>query len=354
MKKRILAAGYFGCGNLGDDALLVALRDGMEPMGYELNALSGNPEATRRHLGIPSYPRKDFAAVARAIEENDSLVFPGGSIFQDVTSSRSAMYYGKLVSMAKSKGRSVIMVGQGVGPLKTFFGRRAALAAFNAADAIAVRDPDSAKTLRELGVLRPVKVTADLALALLPPRSDETSAFQVGGMRTVGLAPRPHGKGKEIAELFGEVARLLMQASVVPMLIEMDTEMDAPLLDAIEKAQGGKVPGIRRIAHPVDLQRRIARMDAVVAMRLHAGILASTVGVPSLMVSYDPKVGAFAREANLPLLEANQLKPQRIVDAVLAQLKERDAAAARLTERMVSLRTRALENFQIIHEVLSR
>lgn len=297
----LLLAGYLGCGNLGDDAVMLGFVQGLGASGHEVAVLSGSPEETFRLYGFMSIPRKDMAAVNAAIQDCDALVFPGGSIFQDVTSAKSVGYYGQLVKRAKSAGKKVFLVGQGVGPLNSFFGKRWATSAFNLADAIVVRDPSSGATLKEMGVTTPIRVGADSAFLLPRPKeNDDQSNFQVGTMSTVGISARPHGKNtKEVAQLFADLTRLLFKANYMPVLIEMDREVDGPLIQQISKLQGGKVPDLRKVQTPMQLQQRLSRMDSVIAMRLHAGILATTVGVPAFMVSYDPKVASFAKGLGL-------------------------------------------------------
>ncbi len=346
--KSLLAVGYFGCGNLGDDALLLALS---EQYPGKIGALSGNPAETERHLGIQSWARKSPAAVQAAMEEHDVVVFPGGSIFQDATSARSVLYYASLVKQAKRAGKKVVMLGQGVGPLRTFWGKRWARQAFLAADAIAVRDLESERALRELGANRPVTVAADLAFLITPPElSGDTAGFGVGNMRTVALAPRPHGKGSDMVELFSQLSRSLFNAGFNPMLIEMDQAMDGPLIEAIDKQNGGKVPSIRKIGSPKELLRRLQRMDGMIAVRLHAGILATHASLPTLMLNYDPKVAAFARVADLPMLPANPGSAARVLDTFMPLLKDRDQWVARQKRTTEKLRAEAMKNIEVLRQ----
>ena len=240
--RNLLLAGYIGCGNLGDDAMALGFMEAAHK-DYDFIVMSGNPEATYNQYRVHSIPRRDMGAVDKAIDACDALVFPGGSIFQDVTSVRSVAYYSQLVKKAKKKGKKVLLLAQGVGPLNRFFGKRMAAAAFRAADAISVRDPASMSAIKALGVHRPVKVTADCAFLL--PNVDptkEVGSFQVANMKAVGLAPRPHGNKGEVVALFGELARLLYKANYVPVLIEMDRNEDSALIQAISNSQGARSP----------------------------------------------------------------------------------------------------------------
>ncbi|MBL8049026.1 MAG: polysaccharide pyruvyl transferase CsaB [Chthonomonas sp.] len=352
MAKRILATGYFGEGNHGDDAILLGLLQGLSGSGVDVRVMSGRPEETHRLYGVPSFSRRDLKIFDREIQAVDALVFAGGSIFQDVTSVRSAAYYGMLIKKARAAGKKVIMLGQGVGPLKTMCGKSIATKAFSACTAIAVRDPQSAATLKGLGVRGTVKLTGDLAWLLPSPEAGEVVDFQLGDLKTVGLAPRPHGKGDHVVKLFGELARLLFQAKFLPVLVELDQKEDGPLIVEIDKAMGGKVPSVRRMPTPMTVQQRIMRMDSLIAMRLHAGILASTVGVPSFMVSYDPKVNAFAQLVDLPAANVKDLTPQRLFENFLQFQKNKEIVMKSFAARCVQQREAAQQNISLLLENL--
>lgn len=353
---KLLLAGHFGCGNLGDDAIFMGLIFGLGDANYEFTILSGNPEETFRNYGIRSVNRMDFGVVEQELAKCDALVFPGGSVFQDVTSVRSVAYYSRIVKMAKKAGKKVIMVGQGVGPLTRFFGKRMAAAAFNMADKIVVRDPMSVSALREMGVTKPMAVGADSAFLLPEPHGiEEASGFAVGTMRTIGIAPRPFGKDKKKAiQVFGDLARLVFQANMVPVLIEMDKNHDGPLILEISKAQGGKIPDLRKLPNPMQLQGRMARMDAVIAMRLHAGILATTVGVPAMMINYDPKVAAFAKMLDFgSSIGVENITAQRIFDSFQTFLKEKERNLRTLERKREEFRKLAQLNVTAIDESLN-
>ena len=277
----LLLAGYIGCGNHGDNAMMYGFTRAAENQGYSVVVLSGDPDATHRDFSTRAFDRKSSSQVDRAIAECDALVFPGGSVFQDVTSVRSVFYYANLIKKAKAAKKKILLLGQGVGPLTTFLGKRTAAGAFQMADVIAVRDPGSVQALTSLGVKGKIHITADPAYLLLPgPKSDEEGGFAVGGMKVAGIAPRPLGRGRDVATLMGEFCRLLYQSGTMPVLIAMDTAEDLPLNNEISKRQGGRIPDIHRSTTPMQIQSRMSRMDCVVAMRLHAGILATTVDVP--------------------------------------------------------------------------
>lgn len=350
----LLLAGYLGSGNHGDDAVMLGLVQGLNGLPYDFQVLSGAPEETYRLYGLPSTPRRDMGAVEKAIDECDALVFPGGSIFQDVTSVKSVAYYSQLVKKAKKAGKKVLLLGQGVGPLKTFLGKRLAKSAFDAADVLAVRDPGSLNALKELGVRRPIHVTADSAFLLPRPPESADGGFNVGNMKTVGIAPRAvKEKGRDIVGLFAEFCRLVYQSGTMPVLIEMDRNEDGQLIQEISKRQGGKIPDIKKIATPMQLQQRISRMDLMVAMRLHAGILASSVGIPPLMVSYDPKVTDFSKLLEISsALSLEGLTAARMMDTFAAFQKDRERNVRIMERKREELAGLAQKNIELLKEAV--
>lgn len=354
MSKRLLLAGYFGCGNLGDDAILMGFVKSL-PTGYQVSVLCKYPETLMRDYGLRGVPRRDKSAIKAALENCDALVFPGGSIFQDVTSQASVKYYSDLVGMAKKAGKKVALLGQGVGPLTKMFGKRWALSAFNSADVVVVRDQKSVDTLKALGYQGTPRSAADMAFLLPEPTLPEDSKpFGAGGMRSVGIAARPWGKGKDVIELFAEVTKRLYSKQFLPVMIEMDRHVDGPLIDAISKKNGGKVPELRKLNGPKSLQERIMRMDSVIAMRLHAGILAASVGIPPYLVSYDPKVNALANQLGFsapPSIEG--LTPDRLVDGFLSFVQERDRTVESLRAKRASLADQARANIDALESLLA-
>ena len=313
--------------------------------------MAGSPDTIARNYNLRGIDRRDGKAFASALAECDALVFPGGSIFQDVTSVKSVHYYHDLVKKAKKAGKKVILLGQGVGPVTSYFGKKMTADAFNSADVVAVRDPDSLTALQALGVKKSIKVTADCALLLPPPADDGAGDFSVAGMRSVGIVPRPFGKGKEVVKLFSELCAMLARTQFIPVLIEMDHKHDGPLIDEIEKEYGGRISHMVKLSSPITIQQRLARMEGLISMRLHGGILGATVGIAPLMVSYDPKTTSFAKLLGLsapPMVTG--LTAQRLYDMFIDHHKSRERNEKIMIKRTEELRALAETNVQLLRQ----
>jgi polysaccharide pyruvyl transferase CsaB len=348
----ILLAGYYGCGNIGDDAMWLALTQQFDPATVKWTVISGVPGKTHRLYGVNAVPRMDMGELKIAIRQADALVFAGGSIFQDATSQRSVLYYSQLVSAAKKASKKVILLSQGVGPLTQFFSKRWARSAFDAADLITVRDADSLRALKDLGVSKQAFTSADLAWLMPMPKGDGAiTGFSVGTMKSVGVAPRVPVRGdmRVWTKFYAELIQQLFRMQVMPVLIEMDEGADNALINAIDKLLETKSPHVSKLESPVVLQERLRRMDAVLAVRLHAGILAAGCEVPVAFLSYDPKVTAAAKNLQAPMLPLfENLKPERAAALVADLLKDRDQTLQNQQERVRQLRAEAMKSVELM------
>ncbi|GBR76307.1 polysaccharide pyruvyl transferase CsaB [Candidatus Termititenax persephonae] len=141
---RILLAGYYGFGNLGDEMLAVVARDLLRPR-HQVTIL----RARRRFLPL--------------LRRADCLFFAGGSLFQDATGrGLSVWYYALLALTAKLWGKKLFLVAQGLGPFRRLSSRWLTSFVFRCADFVSLRDTESAGLIG----LRQYQLTTDLLFNL--------------------------------------------------------------------------------------------------------------------------------------------------------------------------------------------
>ena len=128
---RLLVAGYYGFGNLGDEmilASLLAIARRLWP-GCSVHALSGDPEQTAALHGVTATSWTDLPGTVRAVAAADLVLLGGGGLFHDywgvspgdLLSPRQSgiSYYASIVALARLLDKRVGLWSLGVGPLLT-------------------------------------------------------------------------------------------------------------------------------------------------------------------------------------------------------------------------------------------
>ena len=104
---KILISGYYGFANAGDEAMLTSIVDSLrqEDPTLDITVISGNPKMTAQLHQVKAVPRFDILQVMQAMAKADLLLSGGGSLLQDVTSTKSLFYYLSILGLAKLMGK---------------------------------------------------------------------------------------------------------------------------------------------------------------------------------------------------------------------------------------------------------
>lgn len=295
---RVLVSGYYGFGNLGDEALLAGMLTGLH--GHSVTVLSQHPAATRALHGVGAVHRLRGLT---ALLNHDALVSGGGGLLQDKTSARSLRYYLGVLELAKRLGKRTVVYGQSVGPLSPD-GERAVVRALRGLP-VAVRDRPSQAWLRRLGIS--AELVADSALLL--PKPEPTDA----ALSPAPVLLIPRGGLPSVTEALATLAtRLEAEGVAVAGLALQPNEDDEPL-EQLSRA----APTLQKLSAttPQQALEQITRSRHIVSARLHGLILAARAGVPFSGVAYDPKVAAFLTETGNPVHPVPP-DPQALLDEV--------------------------------------
>lgn len=338
---RVVISGYYGFGNAGDEAILAAMLAALRSRVPEVQVvvLSGDPARTRRlhHVAAASRILGAFRTIAGA----DLFISGGGSLVQDTTSARSAVYYLGVLGLATFFARATMVYAQGVGPLHRWWIRALAGRILNRVTVITVRDDGSGRLLLDLGVRRPAHLVADPALTLPPaPAAQVQDLLARRRSPCIGLALRPWGGDAYLQPLIDglQAVRQQLGGEVVALAFHPGRDLAVSALAA--RALGGRViAGLP----PEEVLAVVGALDLLIGIRLHALIAAAATGVPFVGLSYDPKVEEFCRRAGAGrILPLPSLSADRLRDEVLAAWGERDVVRRRLHEQAGMLREEAL------------
>lgn len=361
--KRIVISGYYGLSNTGDEAVLASIVSGLRRhSGDEIDivVLSAQPEQTAETYGVRSVPRMDLRRVREVIRDCDLFISGGGSLLQDATSFKSLAYYLVLIGMARRAGRRVMVMGQGIGPLRRIASRKLTRHALDRVALITVRDGESAELLAQIGVKRPrIEVTADPTFALRPCPPEEAHRLPAeAGVNpdedviAVALREWPEAPGIEAAAV-DALADLARRHPAKLLLVPMQMPGDVEMARRIRRSLGDRIAVLPQGCPPEQVMGVISACGMVVAMRLHALIFAASAGVPALGISYDPKVTSFLAAAGQDGVTLAEVSSGLLADRVIESWNRRDDLAVRLAERVPEMRELAEHNFRLAAELLA-
>lgn len=361
--KRVLLSGYYGFGNVGDEAILEAtvraLRQAQPDL--EIAVLSADPQATAEAYGVAAAHRARPLSILRELRRCDLLLGGGGGLVQDLTSARSPLYYLGVVRLAQFLGRKTMVFAQGLGPVTRPRNVRLTRSAFRRAEAITVRDQPSAEWLRSIGITDPQpQVTADMAFLLEPAPAEEAEevlarAQLSADQRLLGVSVRPWGQDRTyVAEVTRAIDAMCAETGLTPAFIPMHSALDTPLARRIAESLRRPAAILPTDSRPSRALALVGRVNLLLGMRLHSLIFAAMAGVPLVGLSHDPKVDALLEELQeTPLKPVQQLCADEIAAAALAAWQEREARRVRLLERAAALRERAQANISAALACLS-
>ncbi len=362
---RVLVSGYYGFGNAGDEAILAGLVAGLRGLtpAVELTVLSGDPAATEAEHGARAAPRGLISAY-RLSHQSDLLVSGGGGLLQDLTSWRSPLYYLGVMRLARAAGLPVACIGYGVGPLRRRFVRGLARRELSRVEAVAVREAASAEALRELGLERPVEVTADLAFLLPRPTAEEVDrAWEKAGLRrgerpaaAIALRPPPERRtGRDLAARLGRaIGAACDHLGLDPVLVPMQRTRDIEFASLVSAGMPSATQVVAGEMSARDLLAVIGGCELVIAMRLHALLFAAICGVPPVAISYDPKVDGLMGQLGLQSATSIARLDEDALGHVISQTWEsRSRLSAQLTPRVEKLRDAAGRNIELVGRLLA-
>jgi polysaccharide pyruvyl transferase CsaB len=358
---RVLISGYYGFGNLGDEALLEVIVQRLRERfpQLDLEVLSASPQATSAAYNVASVPRWQWRSVREAIGRADVVVSGGGGLLQNVTSLRSLLYYVAILRDAIRAKRKTMVFAQSVGPLDAL-GRFIVGRYCRGLKRATVRDERSRELLQSLLPKTPVERTSDpVFLYEAPSQEIDLSLEGLGpesGPYAVVSVRKSNGLQDGARVIARAVDRLATDHGIRTAFLPLGGIPDAEVSTAIIR-QCASTP----VLLPESTLPRAAAVlrgaRVVIGMRLHALILAARYAVPFLAIPYDPKVVGLCSDLGYPLdslWTPGRAKPDdKTVDALVDRLvAERDALSAHLSQRVEAVRRLAERNFDVLDELI--
>ncbi|PHV71283.1 polysaccharide pyruvyl transferase CsaB [Sporanaerobium hydrogeniformans] len=301
----VLISGFYGFRNSGDDAILLGMVQELKRVNPQIKiaVLSKTPEKTKEIYGVEAISRFNILEVIKVMKRSRLFISGGGSLIQDVTSTRSLLYYLGLIRLAHFLGVRVMLYANGIGPIKEEKNRKLCKKILDKVSLITLREPMSKEEIESLGITQPrIEVTADPAMLLKEVEGEKVKLLlkEIGVVEEkpiITLSVRPWGENIEeytqvIAQAADEISRKY-DAQILLAPLQMSQDFD--VCEQVASKMQAPSYLLKREYHITELLAIIKASDLMIGMRLHALIYAVSMCVPIVGIVYDPKVEGLLR-----------------------------------------------------------
>jgi len=356
-QKKILLSGYFGFDNFGDDAILHVLVSDIKKCdeNAEIIAISNNPEKTQKNYGIKSIYRFDFKNIISCMKSSDLFISGGGSILQDVTSLKSLLYYLGLIFLAKILRVKTCIYAQGIGPIRSKIGQLLTSILLKNLVFVSVRDIDSQNLLNKLGVKS--VLTADPVWRL--ECGDVKYNLNAGQEKIkVGVQLRSWHSldDNKLRNLADAINSTLDSNQYQLILISLQDMQDLGITKRFEKimneVNGSFETIIASDLSICEISDLISQLNLFIAMRFHANLISLKFNIPTLAMSYDPKVESLSKEAGIPYVLAGDMGTEELREKILRIINEKNNFIVDLKSFSVKKQQESRQNLELLGKML--
>lgn len=306
--------GNYGATNVGDEAILNAILKSHSQ--NEFVVFSANPKETAHQFGVKTAPlfpmgfrsffKYGFRRSIKALKSVDAVILGGGGLLQDEYM-LACFLWAWQVFWVKFLGKPLFIYATGVGPLRTWIGKKLTKNIYSYAMGITVRDETSYNTLHRLGLPKEnIEITSDPAF--LFRYLDQESARN---QHTYLISLRPWLKyNSKIIHTFTDYLLKLKEergAKFTFVCMQSIREHDHRVIDPVIKKVGGTllVP-----KHFSELLQAMSQAEFAIGMRYHFLIAAMLTKTPALAISYSHKVDSLYKHSvlesyHLPISDLN-------------------------------------------------
>lgn len=335
-RRDVTICGAYGKNNAGDDAILEAIVSEIREIDPDIriHVLTRTPKKTAQYYRVDALYTFNLLALFSAFLKSRLYINGGGNLMQDVTSTRSLLFYLFTIRFGKAAGCRVMMYGCGIGPISGPQNRMRTSRTLNeCVDAITLREDGSLQELKNLGVIKPeIHLSADPALTLPPASESEIdSLLLANGVdpkgRYIGFVLRKWPSFAQKSAVFADAAHYAYERyGLTAVFIPIDPVGDVEAAGLTAKSLGTPFHVVEKSGTSGHVIGMLSRMSLVVSMRLHGLIFAASQGVPLIGVAYDPKVSSFLEYMNQRLCAAIETVTPEELRALIDQAMQKTRA----------------------------
>jgi len=357
----IVLSGYYGFDNVGDDAILLSIIQGLKKWQHdiEITVLSNNPSATEQTYGVKAVNRWKMKEIHQLLKTADGLISGGGSLMQDQTGMKTIPYYAGVIQIAKWLKKPVFVYAQGMGPINHTLSKFIVRKTFNKVDQITIRDKASQTLLTEIGVRKEAKIVPDPVMGLnggdfhcewLEHESLTAESYISVSVRDWSSTIAYKEK---IAHSLDQLVRQGEQIVFLPMHGEHDFKTSQEVAALMQE---------KSLIAPSDLsiEEKIAvigQSQLLIGMRLHSLIFSAIYATPFIAISYDPKIDAFADIVDQPVIghvEKDDWNGVTLFERAIAILESYTTVQENMRQAVLPLQHEATATAKLAIETFSK
>ncbi|SHH20241.1 polysaccharide pyruvyl transferase CsaB [Anaerosphaera aminiphila DSM 21120] len=365
-KEKILVSGYYGYNNIGDEAILKGLVDGISSKcDADIVVLSKNPDWTSFKYNVKSVNRSNIFEIIKEVRDCDMILSGGGSLLQDVTSKKSILYYLAILRLGLLYKKKTFIYSQGIGPITLKRNRYLTKKILNKVDFINVRDSQSARELNELGVNREVLVTTDTVFGINKPSKDEGKLILEGlGVKEEKLNIaftimnwKNYGS-RTIEEIKKSIEILLGREDVnvilIPFFYHLDLEVERKIYNSLREKYEN-IYLVEEYLHVESYLSLVGNIDIMVSMRLHGLVFGTLMGAYPIGISYDPKIDGFMKELDrVQRLYVENFKAEEVAEEVFFAISNLKRLREETNNHLGKFYSLTDEHNEAVREILMR
>jgi L-malate glycosyltransferase len=363
----VVISGYYGCGNIGDDAILTAIINDLKMYKQDIKILviSKDPIQTMKDYNVDSAYWLSFFDIISRMRRSNLFISGGGSLIQDIKSTRSLMYYLLILTFAKMTGLKSMLYANGIGPIKSKFNRFITKFILNRVQVITLRENFSNSELLKLSITKPdVYITADPALTLEPASTHVIdNIFVAEGIplneKYIGFSIREWHCNNDYYTVLADFANIAYEKyGYIPIFIPMQIPKDLSIAKKIKSkvhVPSYIVSGKYSIPAVIGI---IRKTDILIGMRLHALIFATNTGTPFIAIEYEQKVRCFVDSINQRNItyagHINNIQLDDLEKALNRIISSQDTLKNDIINMHKTVRDKALQNAKIAVDLISK
>jgi polysaccharide pyruvyl transferase CsaB len=335
-RPRLLLTGFYGVRNLGDELMLRCLVRWLAPAAPHVTVLSERPQDSEQTNHLPAilnvpllgqwswydaWLRGAAWRLLGRMRTFDACLGGCGDVLRDDRGWRHLSFATEKYFVARAMGKPWYVLNAGIAPPTTRYGRATLRYVLAGARLVVVRDRRAYDVARAARGPDATFYAADIVMALprlfpvecAPAGPRPTQPYVLvclrGNPDTFGRFAMPEERLRELARALDAIAGRGLKVVFLPLQQHPELEDD----DTLHRAVAARM--VRREAVSFApwttdlpaLSRLFRNAGLVVAMRLHAAVLAEAFGSRTAVLAYDRKLVEFAGQRGAPVIDASLL-----------------------------------------------